>query len=135
MEKVKAIFERIKAAENEKGNKDFSYNVDHCVGTEYETLMDYFYYDRLKWCGCGCPEEAQTAIQHFLDAHKDFDHRKGKLKEYFGVESVYDETLLLCFAYTMGSAGFTEHGTSIAGAWLTQDGEDYLYCLELEPEK
>ena len=131
MERIKEIFERIKAIENKKGNETFSYNVDHCFETELETLMDYFYYERLNWCGCGNPEEAQTAILNFLDAHEEFDNREEKLKKYFGFKYVYDNPLLLCFAYTMDAAGFTEHGTSIGGAWLTEDGEDYLYCLRL----
>jgi len=135
MERIKEIFERIKASEIKKGNKLFSYDVDNGFTTKHERLMDYFYYERLNWCGCGTPEDAREAVCKFLDAHRDYDHKKEKLKEYFGVESVYDEPLLLCLAYTMDAAGFTEHGTSIAGAWLTEDGKDYLYCLEMKMEE
>lgn len=128
--KIKEIYERIKSKEYKKGNKDFSYNVDQGYENEYNTLMDYFYYDRLKWCGCGDPIEAKLTVRKFLDAHREWESKEKKLKEYFGVKSVYDNSLLLCLAYTMDAAEFTEHGTSISGAWLTEDGEDFLFCLE-----
>ena len=133
MDKIHEIFMRIKEVEKKKG-VEFCYNVDHGFETEYEALIKYFYYDRLRWCGCGVPEDAKKAVRDFLDAYKDFDNRERKLNEYFGVQSVYDSPLLLCLAYTLDAAEFTEHGTSIGGAWLTEDGEDYLYCLEIEDQ-
>ena len=52
----------------------------------------------------------------------------------FGVESVYDNELLLCFAYAMDAAEFTEHGSSIGGAWITEEGEMFLWLLEQNKE-
>ena len=52
----------------------------------------------------------------------------------FGVESVYDNELLLCLAYTMDAAGFTEHGSSIGGAWISEEGEMFLWLLERDEE-
>ena len=132
MDKIHQIFERIKEEANKNGDEHFSYNTDKGYETELETLMNYFRYERLKWCGCGSVEESNETVRKFLDAHRDFDNRRDKMKEYFGVHSIYDEPLLQCLAYTMDAAGFTEHGTSIYGAWLTEDGKDYLYCLEQE---
>jgi hypothetical protein len=126
MDRIHEIFERVKKAENEKGNPDFSYNVDNGFETEFKALIDYFYYSRLNWCGCGDKE----TVRKFLDAHRDFDNRQKKLQTYFGVEYVYENALLECLAYTMDAAEFTEHGFSISGAWLTEDGKDFLYCLE-----
>ena len=53
-----------------------------------------------------------------------------KFREAFGVESIYDNPLLLALAYSMDAAGFTEHGSSIGGAWLTPEGEMFLLVLQ-----
>lgn len=135
MDRIHEIFERVKKAENKKGNQDFSYNVDNGFETEFKALIDYFYYSRLNWCGCGDPDLAKETVRKFLDAHRDFDNRQKKLQTYFGVEYVFENALLECLAYTMDAAEFTEHGTSIFGAWLTEDGEDFLYCLEHAKEE
>ena len=65
---------------------------------------------------------------------KEVEARDNMMKEAFGVKDVFNNELLLCLAYTMDAAGFTEHGSSIGWAWLTQDGEDFLYAID-EAEK
>lgn len=131
MGRIHEIFERIKKVESKDGGSDFYYNVEQGIETELEALINYFYYTRLNWCGCGDPDLAKETLRKFLDAHLNFDDRQKKLQTYFGVECIFENALLACLAYTMDAAEFTEHGTSIIGAWLTEDGEDFLYCLEL----
>lgn len=108
--------------------------------------IDFFYFEKLDWCGCGSPEIAKKVIRDFLRIldtdmkDKDIDwqarwkKRREMMMDRFGVESVYDNELLLCFAYDMGSAEFTEHGTSIGSAWISEEGEMFLWLLERDEE-
>lgn len=103
-----------------------------------EEVVKFFYTERLEWCTCGDPQVACDCIKNYLsalniktgDRQSDMDTRHAALKEHFGVEWVYDNPLLLCLAYTLDTAKFTEHGTGIGGAWLTDEGKMFLYALE-----
>jgi len=114
-------------------------------------LYNYFRYEVLNWCSCGQPEEADKQVVKYLnlvdipwrgeeDAYFDSKYKANQklCKEYFGCESVYDNPLLLCLAYTMDAAEFTEHGSGIGGAWIEPKGKIYRYAiqkhLELEGE-
>lgn len=110
-----------------------------------EESIKWFYYELLGWCGCGDPKEAFGAVRDYLslvnyrDEHKteenqnytrkDYDDACAYCKEKFGSDSVYDNPLLLCLAYTMDDKELTEHGSSIGGAWLTGIGEMLLALL------
>ena len=50
------------------------------------------------------------------------------LEEKFHHGHVCDDPLLQFMAYLLDDKGLTEHGTSINGAWLTDEGE---VCLEV----
>ena len=52
-----------------------------------------------------------------------------KMKEFFDGKDE-DDDLILCLAYTMDAAGFTEHGSSIYSCWLTDDGKYFLWAIE-----
>ena len=95
-----------------------------------EVCEEFFYYEKLKWCGCGDPDTAKQIVKNYLTAIKNrrMDNSES-LRKYFNVRSVYDNDLLLCLAYTIDAAEFTEHGTSIGGAWLTDTGEMFLWLL------
>jgi hypothetical protein len=104
-----------------------------------EKLIDEFYYSLLHWCGCGNPDVAKAEIRKYLryleTIHEDDGGEISETtqKEY-GIKHIYDNPLLLCLAYAMDAARFTEHGTSIGGAWLTREGEMFLFLLEKEVE-
>lgn len=66
---------------------------------------------------------------YFLTAMNGWDNRSDILEIHFGVTSIYNNPLLLCLAYTMDAAEFTEHGTGIGGAWLSDRGKIYLWLL------
>ena len=57
-----------------------------------------------------------------------------KFKEAFGVDDIYGNPLLMVLAYAMDAAGFTDHGSSIGGAWLTDEGKMFLYVLRNNKE-
>lgn len=99
-------------------------------------IINYYYFNRLNWCDCGSPESAMRAIGKYLRAIKEEEikDRAKILRESFGCDRLYENDLLLCLAYTLDNAGFTEHGGSILYPWLTKDGEYFLYAIE-EAEK
>ena len=102
--------------------------------TDEELLIEcehFFYYEKLKWCGCGCPTLARQTVKDFLAAHETFENKITLLLKNFNVSSVYDNALLLCLAYTIDAAGLTEHGSGIGGAWLTEEGKMYLDILNV----
>lgn len=130
-----------------------------CLATNYnesyydelliEECEDFFYYEKLKWCGCGTPEDAKKVIRDFLrilnitsDVYKVNKIKKDELSksqdkafmDRFGVKAVYDNELLLCLAYALDAAGFTEHGSSIGGAWISLEGKMFLWLLEHNEE-
>lgn len=130
----------------------FAYNYEHCNNNFYddinEELYKYFRFEVLNWCGCGAPEEADkqvvkylnlidipwrdkydTYLENIKDHNRKSEESKKMCKEYFDCESIYDNPLLLCLAYSMDSAGFTEHGSSIGGAWIEDRGRIYRYAI------
>ncbi len=108
---------------------------------DVEDCEEFFYDYKLRWCGCGDPDVAKRAVRDLLailydfrkDADEDFDtaykRKLRNLKERFGAKSVYDNELLLCLAYTLDAAELTEHGSGIGGAWLSKEGEMFLWAL------
>lgn len=96
-----------------------------------EECEKFFYYEKLNWCGCGDPNTVKTIVRNFLQSVeiKMSDGVDIGFQKYFNVHSIYDNDLLLCLAYTIDAAGFTEHGSSIGGAWLTDEGKMFLWLL------
>lgn len=100
-----------------------------------EECENFFYYEKLNWCGCGDPDIAKKVIRDYLKIFDcNYDERKNGLKKRFGVEYVYDNELLLCLAYALDAANFTEHGSSIGGAWTDIEGKMFLWLLERNEE-
>ena len=100
--------------------------------TDLNKVIKFYYFEKLQWCGCGVPETATFTVWKLLDALNEngLEERKAKLKEYFGVESVYDNDLLMCLVYELDRAEFTEHGSSVGWTWLTEDGEYFRWALK-----
>lgn len=127
-----------------------------CIAVNYNSLykptsedcVDFFYYEKLKWCGCGDPDMAKRVVRDYLrilneddlyykktnNANNAYSRKCKMFSERFGVQTVYDNELLLCLAYTLDAAEFTEHGSSIGGAWLTSEGKMFLWLLENEED-
>lgn len=119
-----------------------AYNDRHGIMSDEELLTeceDFFYYEVLKWCGCGDPALAKRCVRDYMNIifswQKDtkFDVQKS-LNDRFGVEVVYDNELLLCLAYALSAADLTEHGTSIGFSWLTDEGQMFLSLLNMDEE-
>lgn len=127
-----------------------------CVAANYdgfceptlEDCADFFYYEKLKWCGCGDPDMAKRVVRDYLrilneddlyykktnNANNAYSRKCKMFSERFGVQTVYDNELLLCLAYTLDAAEFTEHGSGIGGAWITSEGKMFLWLLENEKD-
>lgn len=114
-----------------------------CRDSEYEWylieyLMDYYIFERLGLCGCGVVELTYEAIRLYLQIRKDYHEDK---IEYIEISCRYLTDLhidkaddlhfgiLQFMAYVLDDKGFTDHGGSIGGCWLTDDGERLLTVL------
>ena len=90
----------------------------YSVEPDLVAIIKWYYYERLKWCGCGRPGEAMRAIAKYLE-----DRQENRLH-------TDDDSLILCLAYELDRAGFTDHGSSIYGCWLTDDGKYFLWAIK-----
>lgn len=126
-----------------------NYNEYYCDEQLIKDCEDFFYYEKLKWCGCGSPDTVKKVIRDFLwilnitsnawnlnKKNRDelYKLRDEAFEDRFGVKSVYDDELLLCLAYTLDAAEFTEHGSGIGGAWIDEEGKMFLWLLERNEE-
>jgi len=120
----------VRIAQLDENFKDPHYYLNY--ETDLDKVIKFYWFEKLGWCGCGTPDDAAKTIFKLLDAVKEqeLEGRKAKLTEYFGVGSVYDNDLLLCLSYELDRAGFTDHGSSIGWAWLTEDGEYFRWALK-----
>jgi hypothetical protein len=78
-------------------------------------------------CGCGSADDlaelAWKTLDHFAT---DIGKREYNL--------IYDNNAMEVIAHWMDSLGLIEHGTSIAGSWLTEEGKAlYDIVKDLEP--
>lgn len=110
--------------------------------TEYPNEVQRFYYETLKWCACGNPDEALGFMRDVLATMKArSDENIGPFDEPYA-ESAWakrtaeldaalgDGMLGLSYLYMLDSHGLTEHGGSVGGSWLTGEGERVLALLQ-----
>jgi hypothetical protein len=71
------------------------------------------------WCACGDEDQVDWMMQRYLRMLAD-DRRP----------EAYEEDVPTLMAYIADSLGWTEHGGSVGGAWLTDDGREALSNLE-----
>ncbi len=109
-----------------------------------------FYYNRLKFCGCGCPVDTLKFLKGFLNKYsktqndmweadrKDRSmyhdlHQLGKLSSFgmnisSGDKNIQDGVIDFVM-YSLDNIGVLEHGGSIGGAWLTDYGKEVVDSL------
>lgn len=91
----------------------------------YENLAELRWYEELKFCGCGCPEEVQQYIASILRAHKersDSSWAKNNIREAINKPEMAELFIL----YTLDAMDLLEHGGSVGGSWLTKKGEQMM---------
>lgn len=123
--KVNEIIRHIKT--HDPKFKDNKYWLNYESGLAL--ILKYYWYEKLNYCGCGCPDDAMRTIANYLEVAsiRDLEASKKKQEEYFGDQK--DSDLYLCLMYAMDAAGFTEHGSSVYGAWPEKDGEYFLWAI------
>ena len=83
---------------------------------------------RLNFCECGNPDDAYDALKEALDAHncvgeitdKSWAKRCEKAKAW---EEKLGEKPAHLLRYFIDAAGLLEHGGSVGGSWLSEDGK------------
>lgn len=104
-----------------------------------EPLMDYYMYEELNLCGCGIPEDTYEIIRRYLHIREDYYtdkiEYKDVLERYKTDLHIEDDDslqagLLQFMMYVLDHNGFTEHGSSIGGCWLTDKGRRLLTILD-----
>jgi len=88
----------------------------------------------LGFCGCGEPAKALTFLKEVLQAYaiEDFDRRWDAVRWIldFDVEDGSAPGIAWTYLYWLSSIELIEHGSSLPGAWLTEEGENLLAALE-----
>ena len=103
-----------------------------------DPLMDFFSFELMDMCGCGCPEDTHELIRKILIIRSEWQDKKISYEE---VIKRYKDDLdlddrnanhygaLQFILYMLDAYGIVEHGSSIGGCWLTDLGERYLTVL------
>ena len=102
--------------------------IDDKQGTftrERERFEDIVFND-IGICGCGNPDDVLNMLQKYLEAKREWMPFE-KQKEF---AAKYAEELMLFMMYIMDDKGYTEHGSSVYGCWLTDKGKAFLKMLE-----
>jgi len=102
-----------------------------------------FYFDEMKWCGCGDPAGAMEFVGKVLDILKrrsdsntspanvhyeqsEWKKHTDELRALIGEDDVRG----LIIMYVIDSFGLTEHGGNVNGSWLTPKGEEVLAAIK-----
>jgi hypothetical protein len=91
------------------------------------------------FCGCGEPSEAWQCVRDYLriaqsgyaGLSRDFTSWAGLTRD-LPRKWPYGDPRDMFVAYVLAHLRYTEHGVSIRGAWLTDDGKELLRFLETE---
>lgn len=97
----------------------------------YGSIINARWYEELKFCGCGIPEEVQDYIHDILAAmaeRSDSGWEINKVNAVLGNIEMATAFVL----YTLDAMGLTEHGGSIFGSWLDPKGRALLKELAVE---
>lgn len=82
----------------------------------------------LGWCACGDIDRALDLVCGYLAALHWSSLQEGRHpreREHAGI----NEDAWLLLSYLCDAAGWTEHGISVRGAWLTEEGRQALWML------
>lgn len=103
-----------------------------------DPLMNFFSYEIMGLCGCGCPEDTHRVIRYVLNIRNDwmnknikYDEVKNRYCSDLHIDLSYDvhHGMLQYILYDLNDHGILEHGSSVGGSWLTNLGKMYLDVL------
>lgn len=99
------------------------YDKDGCYHNE---VLSAIWCGVFGFCGCGSSEYELKRIRETLTILKDKDLIK---KVLYPLENGFQ-----IYLYLLDWHGFTEHGSSVFGSWLTPKGEALLEVLNMNAE-
>ena len=113
--------------------------IDPTKRTQNEQLVHDFYFDTLKWCGCGNPADALVFMRDVLallklrseDSRAEKHNWEQHTKTLWSLLAQETHPMLgLTYMYLLDSLGLTEHGGNVMGCWLDEKGEELLALLQ-----
>lgn len=103
--------------------KDYGTNEDSGV-----YVLDALVSTELGWCACGNPEDVDRMMLTYLEwAEARFD-KQSEVSWDTPLDNVSDDAKFL-LAYIADGLDWTEHGGSVGGAWLTDEGKEAMANL------
>lgn len=107
--------------------KDFDHEVRKPdAERDYDYIFDYCYevftHGILNFCGCGCGIRVSGLIRSFLDCFDSYDGTVFDSDMYKNKFPGRTEPEMEFMLKWVDSLGFSEHGTSVYGSWLTDKG-------------
>ena len=79
--------------------------------------------NKLPFCGCGDPGAAIMLIRRVLELHDDDDFPR------LTRNLISDDGMRMLILGSLDDAGLLEHGGTIDGSWLTEDGRRFLTVM------
>lgn len=93
-----------------------------------------FYYEDLKWCGCGDPQGDLIFLRDILKLYRDRAangcDKWAEVTELIKVFLPWDCRLADAYLKVLTSHDLLEHGSGVHGSWLTEKGQEILTLLE-----
>ena len=97
--------------------------------TPYESIVEARWFEDLKFCGCGYPEETRAYLLGILKAIKqrsDSDWKEDTIDQAINNPEMFRYFML----YVLDAMGLTEHGSNVGGSWLTEKGIAFVKEME-----
>lgn len=92
----------------------------------YDSLVDLRWTEECKFCNCGQPEEAQQYIKEVLSAIKLRSDSEWEINNVSKVIKSNPDSFEYFLLYVLEAMDLTEHGGSVGGSWLTEEGMKLL---------
>jgi hypothetical protein len=107
----------------------------------YANEVQRFYFEDLKWCGCGNPGDALAFMRDVLEvmwqrseesraeAHNKPYEQSAWKRGCDKLDEMLPGILGMSYLYMLDAHDLTEHGGSVGGSWLTDKGKAVLAML------
>lgn len=103
-----------------------------------DDLLNFYFHEKIKLCGCGSPEDTYECIRQLLTIRQgsmtDKLNYQDEIVNYktalnINIEDDMQNGLLQFMMYILDDCGILQHGNNIGGCWLTEEGEMLLTIL------